>query len=51
MSDTHNDAVSVARQSITGAVFGVLIYSNSFDGPFIFDDLVRIVKNPAIRRV
>ena len=28
---------------------GFLIYSNTFESPFVFDDKLRIVENPAIR--
>ena len=28
---------------------GVLIYSNTFESPFIFDDRLRILDNPTIR--
>ena len=34
---------------IVFAALGFLIYSNSFNGPFVFDDNLRIAKNPDIR--
>jgi tetratricopeptide (TPR) repeat protein len=32
-------------------IIGVLAYSNSFSGPFIFDDIPNIVENPNIRQL
>jgi len=30
-------------------IVGFLIYSNTFENPFVFDDKIRVFKNPAIR--
>jgi tetratricopeptide (TPR) repeat protein len=32
-------------------IIGLIAYSNSFSGPFIFDDVPNIVENPAIRQL
>ena len=51
MSETAPKASSWRRIAplLAVSVAGVLVYSNSFGGPFVFDDIHRIVENPAIR--
>ena len=46
------DKPAVVKAGLIVLVFfaiGFLIYSNTFESPFVFDDTLRIVDNPAIR--
>ncbi len=53
LGSSSGSLVSYGRFSLIGlavlAVWGVLIYVNSFRVPFLFDDLTSIVENPLIR--
>ncbi len=56
MTDTENNqtgrpATPFWMGPLAITVMGVLAYANSFQGPFIFDDVLMIVRNEGIRRL
>jgi len=58
-SPTEQDSPSQRRNNLRNSlapallivVAGILVYSNTFGVPFLFDDSVWIVSNPAIRHL
>jgi tetratricopeptide (TPR) repeat protein len=42
---------SVALHIILIALIGLLVYSNTFQAPFVFDDIVFIIENPVVKDI